>query len=438
MPAVVIIGAQWGDEGKGRVVDYHAKNCSIIARYSAGTNAGHTIVNDQGKFSLHLIPAGIFYSDKKCLITHGVVIDPDELIIEINMLKDRSVDVSNLIISNRAHVIMPWHKVIDELEELKRGKNAIGTTKTGTSPAFIDKVSRNGIRIADLLDKTIFEKKLKLLLEDKNNLITKYYGGKPLEYTKILNDYNKAADQIRPFVGDTMAIVQKADDNGEAILLEGAQGSLLDIDSGTYPYVTSAVPSSIAAGACIGVGIGPKSIQKVVGVFKAYQTRVGEGPMPTELKDAIGDKLRNQGIEDGTAEYGTTTGRPRRCGWFDGVLAKYTARLNGMESIALTRLDTLSGFKEIKICTSYNINGFKTKVPPASLEELNSAVPNYEVFQGWDEDVSNARKLSDLPKQARTFINRIEAITSVPIDMISVGPKREQAIILKQIFEENE
>jgi adenylosuccinate synthase len=435
MPAVVIIGGQWGDEGKGRVVDYAAKNCSIIARYSAGTNAGHTIVNDLGKFSLHLIPAGIFYSEKKCLITHGVVIDPLKLLEEISMLQERSVNISNLIISNRAHLIMPWHKIIDELEENRRGKNAIGTTKTGTSPAFIDKVARNGIRIADLLDKKRFSEKLNLVLKDKNELITKIFGGEPLAYNEILNEYSEYATKLAPYVSDTMSIVQEADENGETILLEGAQGALLDIDSGTYPYVTSAVPASIAAGACIGVGIGPKSIKKVVGVFKSYQTRVGEGPMPTELKGEIGDKLRNQGLEDGTAEYGTTTGRPRRCGWFDGVLAKYTAKLNGMDAIALTRIDTLSGFEEIKICTSYNVNGETVDRPPSTFEELNISIPNYETFPGWKEDLSEARKLSDLPNNARNFVEKIQSITTVPIGMVSVGPKREQAIIIKQLLD---
>ena len=435
MPATVIIGGQWGDEGKGRVVDYAAKNSNIIARYSAGTNAGHTIVNDLGKFSLHLIPAGIFYSDKKCLITHGVVIDPFKLLEEISMLENRNVYIDNLTISNRAHLIMPWHRVIDELEEKRRGANAIGTTKTGTSPAFIDKVARSGIRVADLMDKEKFRKKIHVTLKDKNDLITKYFDGEPLDEQLILQEYEEHAIGLMKFVGNTMSIVQEADKKGENILLEGAQGSLLDIDTGSYPYVTSAVPASIAAGACIGVGLGPKSISKVIGVFKSYQTRVGEGPMPTELKDSMGDKLRNQGLEDGTAEYGTTTGRPRRCGWFDGVLANYSAQLNGMDSIALTRLDTLSGFEEIKICTAYEINGSLVNSPPATFDELNSSKPIYENFNGWQEDVSEARKFDELPKNAQIFINKIASLTDVPIDMISVGPKREQAIILKKIFD---
>ena len=435
MPAVVIIGGQWGDEGKGRVVDFHARYCSLIARYSAGTNAGHTVINDLGKFALHLVPAGIFYGDKTCLIGNGVVIDPDKLLNEIAMLSERGVDTSNLLISDRAHVIMPWHQVIDSADEELRGSQAIGTTGTGTGPAFHDKVSRIGIRVADLINKDKFPERLEEVLNYKNKVIEKLYDRESLDFTSILEQYSELADRLEPYVADTTAVVQQSHERDEMILLEGAQGSLLDLDSGTYPYVTSSVPASVAAGAAIGIGLGPTAIERVVGVYKAYQTRVGHGAMPTELFDENAEKLREGGGGvPGTSEYGTTTGRARRCGWFDGVLAGYTSRLNGVTSVALTRLDSLTGFSSVKICVAYELNGKRVTTLPAAINEASNLIPIYEEMPGWSEDVSGVRNINDLPKEALQYVRRIEQLIGAPIDMISVGPERDQAIVTRDIF----
>ena len=435
MPAVVIIGGQWGDEGKGRVVDFHGRYCSLIARYSAGTNAGHTVINDLGKFALHLVPAGIFYGDKTCLIGNGVVIDPDKLLNEIAMLSERGVDTSNLLISDRAHVIMPWHQVIDSADEELRGSQAIGTTGTGTGPAFHDKVSRIGIRVADLINKDKFPERLEEVLNYKNKVIEKLYDRESLDFASILEQYSELADRLEPYVADTTAVVQESHERDEMILLEGAQGSLLDLDSGTYPYVTSSVPASVAAGAAIGIGLGPTAIERVVGVYKAYTTRVGHGAMPTELFDENAEKLREGGGGvPGTSEYGTTTGRARRCGWFDGVLAGYTSRLNGVTSVALTRLDSLTGFSSVKICVAYELNGKRVTTLPAAINEASNLIPIYEEMPGWSEDVSGVRNINDLPKEALQYVRRIEQLIGAPIDMISVGPERDQAIVTRDIF----
>ena len=435
MPAVVVIGGQWGDEGKGRVVDFHARYCSMIGRYSAGTNAGHTIMNDRGKFALHLVPAGIFYGDKACLIGNGVVIDPATLLAEIAMLSERGIDTSKLVISDRAHVIMPWHQVIDLADEKMRGDAAIGTTGTGTGPAFHDKVARIGIRVGDVVDAERFPDRLREVLDYKNRVISRLYGEPELDYDSILTDYREFGEKLHPYVADTTAIVQEAHWRGEMILLEGAQGSLLDLDSGTYPYVTSSVPASVAAGAAIGIGLGPTAIERVVGVYKAYQTRVGNGPMPTELFDEDGESLREGGGGvPGTSEYGTTTGRPRRTGWFDGVLARYTSRLNGVTSVALTRLDSLSAFERIKICVAYELDDERVTSLPASLQDANRLRPIYEELPGWQQDVSDVRNLGDLPTEARQYVRRIEQLLDAPVDMISVGPERHQAIVTRDIF----
>ena len=434
MPGTVVIGGQWGDEGKGRVVDFFARNCSTIVRYSAGSNAGHTIVNELGKFALHLVPAGIFHGNRACIIGSGVVIDPQKLITEVAMLSDRGVDTSQLRVSDRAHVVMPWHLEIDRLDEALRGERAIGTTGTGTGPAFNDKTGRLGIRTADLVTPGALEEQLRFVLEYKNRVITELYGGQPLEYGPILEQYLQFGEELRPYVADAAAAAQDAHERGEQILLEGAQGALLDLDSGTYPYVTSSVPASVAAGACIGSGLGPTTIRRVVGVYKAYQTRVGLGPMPTELFDEDGDALRDHGRAQGTAEYGTTTGRPRRCGWFDGVLARYTARANGVTSVALTRLDVLAQFDRIKVCVAYEVDGQRVTTLPAALAEANAAQPVYEELPGWKQDISHVRSLGNLPAEARQYVRRIEQIIGAEIDMISVGPEREQAIVTRDIF----
>ena len=439
MPATVVIGGQWGDEGKGRVVDFFARNCSTIARYSAGSNAGHTIVNERGKFALHLVPAGIFYGNKTCIIGNGMVLPPGSLIDEISMLEGRGVDTSRLMVSDRAQLVMPWHPVIDRLDEEMRGEHAIGTTGTGTGPAFIDKAARLGFRMVDLLgpdpqETEAFDEKLRFVLDYKNRVITQLYGGEPLSFDAIREEYREYGERLRHYVTDTSVVVQEAHERGDQILLEGAQGALLDLDSGTYPYVTSSSPASVAAGACIGVGLGPTAIRRVVGVYKAYQTRVGYGPMPTELFDADGDALRDHGMDQGTAEYGTTTGRPRRCGWFDGVLARYTARLNGLTSVALTRLDVLAQFDRVKICVAYELNDERVETLPAALSAAASVKPVYEELPGWRTEISDVRRLGDLPPEARQYLKRIEQLLGVPIDMISVGPEREQAIVTRDIF----
>lgn len=434
MPATVIIGGQWGDEGKGRVVDFLSRSCSVIARYSAGSNAGHTIVNDLGRFGLHLVPAGIFNPDTTCIVGNGVVINPRSLLDELAMLNERGVDTSRVRVSDRAHIVMPWHLAIDELDEKLRGEHAIGTTGTGTGPAFTDKTGRLGVRMIDLVQPESLDQLLSFILPYKNRIITGLYGGEPLDGDQIREEYQEYGQQLRPYVTDTSRLVQDAHDRGEQILLEGAQGTLLDLDNGTYPYVTSSVPSSMAAGACLGVGLGPTSVDRVVGVYKAYQTRVGDGPFPTELFGEEAAALRDHGIAQGTGEYGTTTGRPRRCGWFDGVLARRTAKLNGVNSIALTRLDVLAQFDAVHVCVAYELDGKRIDSLPASLHEANAVRPVYEELPGWRTEVSDVRHFPDLPPEARAFVRRIEDLVDAPVDMISVGPAREQAIVTRDIF----
>ena len=406
----------------------------MIARYSAGTNAGHTIVNQLGKFALHLVPAGIFHGDKTCVIGNGVVIHPRSLIDEIAMLEERGVDTSGLVISDRAHVVMPWHPLLDGYEERLRGDGALGTTGTGTGPAFVDKVRRSGIRVIDLITPALFRRRLESELGYYNHLFARLYDAPPLDGGEILAEYAELGARLRPWVGDAADVVQQAHERGERILLEGAQGALLDLDAGTYPFVTSSVPGSVAGGAPAGIGIGPTAIERVIGVYKAYQTRVGNGPMPTELFDEDAERLRNHGAERGAGEYGTTTGRPRRCGWFDGVLARYTSRLNGVTSVALTRLDTLSGFERVKICVAYELDDRRVSTLPASPGTTQRLRPIYEELPGWQRDVSDVRSLRALPAEARHFVRRIEQILGAPVDMISVGPEREQAIVTRDVF----
>ena len=434
MPATVVIGGQWGDEGKGRVVDFFSRNCSVIARYSAGSNAGHTIVNELGRFGLHLVPAGIFNPGTTCIIGNGLVINPRSLLDELAMLSERGVDTSRLRVSDRAHVVMPWHVALDELDERMRGEHAIGTTGTGTGPAFTDKAARLGIRMVDLVTPKALEEKLSFVLPYKNRVITELYGGEPLDYEEIRDAYHEHGLQLRLYVTDTAGLIQESQRRGEQILLEGAQGTLLDLDYGTYPYVTSSLPSSMAAGACLGVGLGPTTIHRVVGVYKAYQTRVGDGPFPTELHGEEARALRDHGLDQGTGEYGTTTGRPRRCGWFDGVLARQTAELNGVTSVALTRLDVLAQFETVRLCVAYELDGRRVESLPASLRDANAVQPVYEELPGWRTDVSHVRHLGDLPPEARRFVRRIEQLVEAPVDMISVGPEREQAIVTRDIF----
>lgn len=432
MSAIVVIGAQWGDEGKGRIVDLLAQKAHIVARYSAGNNAGHTIINELGEFKLHLVPAGIFYRDKVCIIGNGCVVDPAELLNEIDHLEERGVEVKGrLFLSDRANVLMPWHRLIDLADEKLRGAEAIGTTGRGVGPAFLDKVGRAGVRLADILDRESFDHLLSFLVPYKNAVLEKLYDLDPLNQDGIRAEYSEYGDRLRPYIADTSSIAQKAVAAGETLLLEGAQGSLLDLDTGTYPHVTSSVPSSVAAGAAIGIGIGPAQIKEVVGVYKAYNTRVGNGPFPTELLDATGDMLREGGPRP---EYGSTTGRPRRCGWFDGVAARYTSRLNGLTSAVLTRLDVLDRFDTINVCTSYKIGSRTVDTVPAGMQDLAHAEPVYESLPGWKEETSGVRSFDDLPKNAQDYVHFIQDIIETPFCLVSVGPERDQAISLKRLF----
>jgi adenylosuccinate synthase len=434
MPIVVVVGGQWGDEGKGRIVDLLARKARIVARYSAGNNAGHTIVNDRGEFKLHLVPAGIFYPEKTCVIGNGVAVDPEVLLGEIEGLQSEGIDTSRLVLSDRAHLIMPWHRALDQLDEAARGDSAIGTTGKGVGPCFIDKVARRGIRVADLLRPEDLMPRMKAALEYQNRVITGVYGGEPITMDSCYERYCEFGQRLAPFVGDVQSIVIDAHRKGDHVLLEGAQGSLLDLDHGTYPYVTSSVPSSSSGGAAIGVGIGPTDIRRVVGVFKSYCTRVGNGPFPTELFDGIADTLRDHGKEFGRGEYGTTTGRPRRIGWLDAVAARYSVRFNGLSALALTRLDVLDGMETIKICTGYELDGETIDTFPSRESVLERINPIYEELPGWRTPTTEVRTFDDLPPEAQAFIKRVETLLECPVDLISVGPSREQAVIVNPIF----
>lgn len=428
MKTVAIIGSQWGDEGKGKVIDYLATKADVVVRAQGGNNAGHTLVVGDKKYALHLIPSGVLNPNTINIIGNGIVFDPKGFLDELEKLKDDNIDVSNIKISDRAHVIFPYHKELDALAEEARGENKIGTTKKGIGPCYMDKTERSGIRICDLMDKDIFYNKLKLQVEAKNNLVKNIYKKDELfDLETIYNEYLEYADKIREYVDDTSVIVYNAIKEGKKVLFEGAQGTLLDLDLGTYPFVTSSHP--ISGGFAIGSGIGPNMIKDVIGIVKSYTTRVGEGPFVTELNDEIGEKIRVQGNE-----FGTTTGRARRCGWFDSVIVKYSARVNGLTSISLMLLDVLTGFDTIKICTAYKMGDKIIKDFPASLEDLSKCEPVYEELQGWNEDITNIEKFEDLPENAKKYINKIEEIVGVSVDMISVGPKRTQTIIRKNIF----
>ncbi|WP_019851586.1 adenylosuccinate synthase [Desulfitobacterium sp. PCE1] len=427
MASVVLIGTQWGDEGKGKVTDFLAEKADLVVRYQGGNNAGHTVVANGEEFKLHLIPSGILYEDKTCVIGNGVVVDPKVLLEELDYLAERKVKTGKLLISSNAHVIMPYHRLLDSLEEESRGEHKIGTTKRGIGPAYMDKILRIGIRIMDLIDKEEFSDKLRRNLQEKNNLLTKVYGVEPLDYDTIYREYSGYAQRIRNFVADSSLVVDESLKAGEKILFEGAQGTLLDLDHGTYPYVTSSHP--IAGGACIGAGVGPTRINRVVGVIKAYTTRVGEGPFPTELGDESGELMRQKGHE-----FGTTTGRARRCGWFDAVIARYAVRVSGISDFALMKLDVLSGFDKIKICVGYRINNEVIYEFPQSQKLFKVCEPVYEVMEGWHEDITGVTRFEDLPKAAQEYVRRIELLTETQITLIAVGPGREQTIVRGEIF----
>ena len=421
MPVLAIIGAQWGDEGKGKIVDLLAQKANFVARFSGGDNAGHTIVNHYGEFGLHLVPSGIFYPGVTCVIGNGVAVNPAVLLGELGQLQEKGVETSNLCISDRAHLIMPYHTRLDGLEEQARGSQAIGTTRKGIGPCFADKTARMGIRVGDLLDRAVFRERLRLILDYKNAILTKIYEVEPQSLGEIYDQYCRYGDSLAPLITDTTAVLAEALERGEIVLLEGAQGTLLDPDFGTYPCTTSSSP--MAGGGCLGTGLGPNRIDRVLGVFKAYCTRVGSGPMPTELKNETGDLIREQ-----AHEYGTTTGRPRRCGWFDGVVARYSSRINGLTNLAITRLDVLDILPRLQICTGYRLDGKAIDNFPAAITTLARCQPIYEELPGWLSPTSDIRDYDKLPPQAKQYISRIEEITSCPVSIISVGARREQTI----------
>lgn len=427
MSSVVLIGSQWGDEGKGKITDFLAEKADMVVRYQGGNNAGHTVVVGSQEYKLHLIPSGILYPGTTCVIGNGVVIDPKVLISELDYLEQRGIATDNLKISLRAHLIMPYHIRLDELEEDRKGANKIGTTRRGIGPAYMDKAGRVGIRLVDLLDPEEFADRLKQNLAEKNKLFNKVYEVEGFDFDQVYNEYRGYLGRIERYITDTSVIIHDFISQKKNVLFEGAQGTLLDQDHGTYPYVTSSHP--VAGAACIGAGLGPTEINCVIGVVKAYTTRVGEGPFPTELLGADGELIRTMG-----QEFGTTTGRPRRCGWLDVVILRYAARINGLNRLAITKLDVLDQVPKIKICVAYKYQGETLTNFPASLKVLAGCEPVYEEFEGWMEDTTAARSYEDLPLKARIYLERLSELSQVQPAMIAVGAKREQTIILDNIY----
>lgn len=422
MPVKIILGAQWGDEGKGKLVDVLSSEAEYVIRYQGGANAGHTVYFDGNKYVLHLLPTGVLRPDVKCLLGNGMVIDPEALLEEFELLNSCNIDYKDRIfISDRAHVIFPFHKVLDRISEETLDNNKIGTTGRGIGPAYVDKYNRTGIRVADLFDDNTLKRRLENSTDLYNKILVDQYSQKPLSFSDIYNRIIEIALVLEPFVSDVSKIIYDSINSGKSILMEGAQGALLDVDFGTYPYVTSSNPTS--GGAINGCGISPIAIDEIIGVMKAYVTRVGEGPFPSEELNSTGEKLRAEGNE-----FGATTGRPRRCGWFDAVAAKYSVRINGLTSIAITKLDVLDAFDEIKICTAYECNGSILKEFPASLEELNLCKPVYETYSGWNTKISGVTAFKDLPENTQKFIKAIEKYCNVPAKYISVGVDRKQII----------
>lgn len=427
MSSVVVVGTQWGDEGKGKITDFLSQNAEVVARYQGGNNAGHTIKFDGITYKLHLIPSGIFFDDKICVLGNGMVIDPKAMVEELKYLHDKNVSTNNLRISNRAHVILPYHVKLDMLQEEDKGVNKIGTTGKGIGPAYMDKAARVGIRIADLLDKEAFREKLESNLKEKNRLFEKVYETDRIEVEDILEEYYEYGQQLKKYVADTSVVLNDALDDGRRVLFEGAQGVMLDIDQGTYPFVTSSNP--IAGGVTIGSGVGPSKIDHVVGVSKAYTTRVGDGPFPTELHDEIGDQIREVGNE-----YGTTTGRPRRVGWFDSVVVRHARRVSGITDLSLNSIDVLTGIDTLKICTAYKYKGEVMEEFPASLKVLAECEPVYEELPGWKEDITGVKSLHELPENARHYLERISQLTGIPLSIFSVGPDRSQTNVVRSVY----
>ncbi len=424
MSVKIIVGAQWGDEGKGKIVDLLSEQVDIVARYQGGANAGHTIVIDGEQYILHLVPSGILHENTVCVIGNGVVIDPLALLEEIEFLKSKDISVDGrLWISHRAHLIMPYHKLLDQAKESKDAERKIGTTGRGIGPAYVDKVNRMGIRIVDLLDRDTLKSKLRTNIKEKNEILKKIYEEKEIDVDEIINEYLEFDKKIDPYIKDVSTFLNESLKDGKKILLEGAQGTLLDIDFGTYPYVTSSNPTS--GGACAGVGIGPTKIESVLGVIKAYTTRVGMGPFPTEIGDEEDFDLRDLG-----GEYGATTGRPRRCGWFDAVIANFAVQVNGLDSFALTKLDILDSLEEIKICVAYKYEGKTITTFPSEMRILENCEPVYESFPGWQQPTSGIRSYQDLPANTKSYLDVIRDLTQTDISIISVGSGREQTILM--------
>lgn len=423
MAVRIVVGTQWGDEGKGKYIDILARDSDIVVRYSGGSNAGHTIVHNRTSYKLHLVPSGILHPGKICIIGNGVVVDPGILIDEIEELKNKGISTENLLISDRAHIVMPYHKALDELQEKSRGVKSLGTTKRGIGPAYSDKAERSGIRICDLIKPAAFGKKVRDNLAIKNMIIEKVYGGKGFDADEIISQYSTYAKKLEGYVTDINAYLFRAIEQNKNILFEGAQATLLDLDFGTYPYVTSSNP--IAGGVCTGAGIGPTYINEVFGVLKAYTSRVGSGPFPTEQNNEIGNLIRELGHE-----YGTTTGRPRRCGWLDMVMIRYSAKINGLTALAINHVDTIGKLEKIKLCKTYEIDGKEVNRIPADIDEFALCKPVYEEFEGWG-DISHIRKYADLPENAKIYLSRIQELAGVEIKMIGVGSSREQTITVR-------
>ncbi|OGO03014.1 MAG: adenylosuccinate synthase [Chloroflexi bacterium RBG_13_53_26] len=427
MSVIAVVGAQWGDEGKGKIVDMLAEKASMVIRFSGGPNAGHTVHNPYGEFSLHLVPSGIFYPHTACIIGSGVVVSPSVLLDELEQLWKKGVNTSKLLVSTRAHLIMPYHIILDRLEEQAKGAGALGTTRSGVGPAYADKVARLGIRAGDLADKEGLLRRLRFVLEQKNLILTRIHGAPPLSVEEVYDQLCQYADRLAAFIRETEPIISQAVERNEPILLEGAQGTLLDIDFGTYPYVTSS--SVIAAGAFAGAGLHPVKMDHILGIMKAYTTRVGAGPMPTELGDETGERIRQI-----AQEYGVTTGRPRRCGWFDAVATRYSALINGFSGVALTRLDVLDAFDSIKVCTKYKADGKIIDQFPSSTLQLERCQPVYDEVPGWQSPTAHLRRFQDLPPLAQSYVRKLEHLVGCPINIISVGPHREQTIVTKAIL----
>ena len=427
MPAIVLVGAQWGDEGKGKATDLLGDRVDYVVRYQGGNNAGHTVVIGEDSYALHMLPSGVLSPEVTPVIGNGVVIDPQVLLDEIGELEARGVSCERLLVSANAHLIMPYHRALDKVTERYLGNNRIGTTGRGIGPAYGDKIARVGIRVQDLFDPGILRQKLELVLRDKNQVLGKVYNRRGIDPKTTFDEFERYAERLRPYVADTGLVLGEALDAGKVVLLEGAQATMLDVDHGTYPFVTSSSPT--AGGACAGSGIGPTRISKVIGIVKAYTTRVGEGPFPTEITDEYGDYLRRTGME-----YGVTTGRPRRCGWFDAVVARYSTRVNGVTDYFLTKLDVLSTLDKVPVCIGYEVDGVRHDEIPMTQTEFHHASPVYEYFDGWWDDISQVRSFTDLPANAQAYVRAVEEMIGAPVVAVGVGPRRDQTLQLRDII----